>query len=615
MKLQKYLIAFLLFSFALHATNKHSKITADPKVNIEISNIVTNGLVLPNNTISFNGVEDLEIEFDVKASYTGTNTKYFEGILNCYYYEPNSFDNEIAQYYDNGVAPQYLFQNAAKLQYSNGTYIYTNRQKLRFKRSTVYNTGCSIVFRYRTEALTTDISNKLTYKITGGTKTGSETSKASTANITLTNLSSSDGLPLLINNKIIVPEKEGEEIGTRSIDLSFDFNCTYGSKLINGYYPGAIVQIADNLSVKANLTEWITPIVTNGTLTFKNLKIKSSDISATSYLKIRFKFQEKEINLNCALVSGYTGKPILQNIIGNNQTVTPGGTAKPFTFNDSPYVDFTIPCNYRGCAVKYDYRYINTFKWQIRTQNSNWSDISNATSKEYSPSTTFFKENTYYRRIAFYDSEQYNISNTISITLSDMNLQNSICCDQNLPLPTSQPQEITGNISNVANTTYQWQICVEPTSAAPVWKDIPSATNSNYKHIFTEAAMRGTNITGFRRLLKSNSLVISTSNQTNISRSTSTPRSTLRVPKIETEENLLIENINIYPNPIINSFFVEGPIDINNVSIYDSFGIRLNIEKYQKSKDLIEINTSKLQSGIFLLKIDNTSFSKTLIKN
>ncbi|QOG04183.1 T9SS type A sorting domain-containing protein [Flavobacterium sp. MDT1-60] len=615
MKLKNYHFLILLLNFALYATNKHSKITADPKVNIEISNITTNGLVLPDNTISFNGVEDLEIEFDVKASYTGTNSKYFDGLLNCYYYEPNSFDNEIAQYYNNGVVPQYLFQNTAKLQYSNGTYTYINRKKLRFKRSTLYNTGCSIVFRYRTETLTTDISNKLTYKITGGTKTGNEPYKPATATVNVNNISYSDGLPL-INNKIIVPDNEGNEVGTRYINLSFNYSCNYGSQLPKGYYPGFVIQIARENLGSTNLTEYISPIYTSGTFTFNNLKIKSSDLSTNAKLRILFNFQEVEIDLNCGIAQ--SAKPILYNTIANNQTLNIGEVSKPITYN-TPYADYTIrDPRYPSSRPTYDFRYVTLFKWQVKTQNNDWTDIPGQTSIGYSPNKTF-TENTSYRRIAFYDG-QYNISNTIAITLVDANLQNSICCNQNLPSADSQPQEIIGNTLSTNNYTYQWQICKEPTSNPPIWTDIPNATNQNYKHTFTEVATRGTENTAFRRLINLNALTISTSNQINIQRRTGTIVGSTRILSntdsfTQDTNSKEINVLNIYPNPIIDHFFIEGEFDINNIYLYDSFGIKANIEKKQISINLSQIDVTKLLPGIYILKIDNTSFSKTIIKN
>lgn len=612
MKLKNYLIAFLLLNFSLYAGNEHSNTTADPKVNIEIVNIVTNGLILPNNIISFANVEDLDIEFDVKISYTGNNTKITEkGVVNCYYYEPNSFDNEIAKHYNNGVNPLYLFSKEdIKLASDSSGYSYTFRQKLRFKKSVAFNSGCSIVFRYRTATLTTEISDKLTYKIIGGTKTGKDPQKSTTADIKLTNISYSDGSPI-INNKIIVPDFEGDEIGTIGINLSFDFNCTYGSQLIS-YYPGLQISLSDNLSVRSYLTEWITPIITNGSLTFNNLKIKSSDISPSSYLKIRFKFQEKDINLNCAIVKGNNIKPILDNIISDNQMIESGQTAESFIFSSSPYVDYTIPCKYRACKSNRDYRYINTYKWQIRTLNNNWTDIPGANLKEYSPSKTF-SENTYYRRLAFVNSEQYSISNILSIIIKDTTTKNNICCDQSLPHRNSQPQQINGDDSKPTLYTYQWQFAKYflGTNLSP-WHDINGATNKNYQHTFSEDAITNDERTAFRRILKLNSLPVHTSNIITILRYTIldyTPPSRRRVAATS------IDNLSIYPNPFTNNFSIEGSVNIKSIKLYDSFGQTVNIEKYQKSNNLIEVDTSKLQSGIYLLKVDNTTFSKTLMKN
>lgn len=618
MRLQNYLIASLLFNFALYATNKHCKIIADPKVNIEILNITTNGLVLPNNTITFNGIEDLEIEFDVKTSYTGTNIKYLDGLLNCYFYEPNSSDNEIAQYYNNGVLPQYLFQTAIKLEYNNATYSHTYRQKLHFKRSTIYNTGNSIVFRYRTETLTTEISNKLTYKITGGIKTGNEPFKLPTANINLKNISYSDGSPL-IDNKIIVPDNKGDEVGakeivTKEIDLSFNFNCTYGSKMYLGYYPGVEIAIADAVSVRTYLTKWVTPIVTNGTLTFKNLKIKSTDLSPTSYLKIRFIFQEIQLNLNCAIAK--ISRPILYNTISDNQSISVNGTSKPLTGDIAK-----ISLDATGARNTID---ITKYQWQQKTGNNNWTNIIGATFQNYTPTNTF-AQTTSFRRIALSNDGLYNFSDYITISTVAPPV-NNICCNQSSLYTSSQPSTITGNILP-SSYSYQWQISPKSSSSQPSWYNIPNTNNANCNYIFLYNAGRGNESTTFRRLIIQNESIISTSNSIAILRNGGDDPS-LRPPDIRTPEptrkssktvsdsnHFDINNLSIYPNPIINNFYIEGSIEINNISIYDSFGIKSNIEKRQISKDLIEVNTSKLQSGIYLLKIDNSSFSKTLIKN
>jgi hypothetical protein len=623
------LITIIFFQFILCSANKIApKLEIDPNGKVEILNISTNGVILPNNTISFNGVVDLDIEFDIKVTYTGSNVDFRKGYIGGYFYEPNSFDNETAEYYNNGVIPLHLFTKFLPLSYNSTGYTSTYRQKLRFKRNTVYNTGNSFVIKYRTDVSPNKILKKLTISIVGGTKTGNEPLKAETASATLTNLSYKNGSPVL-NNKIIIPDSEGDDIGTESINLSLSYNCNYGSKLKLSYYPGIQVQIKDDLSVRKFLTEWITPTIINGTATFNDLKIKSSDLSPTSYLKIRFTFQEIDTYITCAIVKGNNQKPILDNNISDNQTIKYGQTAKIFTPSTIPYVDYTVPCNSRsGCSR--DFRYLNTFKWQTRTLNTNWSDIPGVTTKEYSPTKTF-TENTYYRRLAFYNADQYSISNICAIIIENTNIQNSICCDQTLPFKNSQPMPINANNINSTLYTYQWQSAKNSLGINfQPWHDIAGATNQNYNHTYTQDAATNDEKTRFRRIIKYNALPVNISNSITISRYSTTStgptradgtrpvrgqslNSSYATTVVSNEE--IINNTNIYPNPFTNNFVINGPIDINLIKLYDSFGQTINIEKKQIDNNIIEVNTEKLKSGIFILKIDNTTFSKTLLKN
>lgn len=243
----------------------------------------------------------------------------------------------------------------------------------------------------------------------------------------------------------------------------------------------------------------------------KNIKINYDALDFTKYTcKIRIEIRDYSKDLstyksnidilsqNTQPISIILAKTIYDNVIEGNQTLNIEEIPKPFTYQ-SPYIDYTIrDPKYRVSRAVYDHRPITIFKWQTKTENSNWTDIINQTSIGYNPNI-IFKENVYYRRIAFYD-EQFNVSNIISITRNLLNSSNK-------------------------------------------------------------------------------------------------------------------SEINIYPNPITNYFNIDGAVKINDIAIYDSFGQKINVVKQQKSTNLIEINTTNLQSGIFILKIDNTTFSKTLIKN
>lgn len=608
----------MLFSYTSISANNKSN--SDPDITIELLNITTNGLILPNNTISFNGVEDLVVEFDLRTSYTGTVANYCEGTSYAAFYEPNNFDNETAQYYDNGVRPIQLIWDPIKLEHINSNnYSYTYRKKLLFKKSTVYNTGCSIVFRYGPA--------KLTYKIIAGTKTGKEPYTPSSANVKLTSLSYSDGSPVA-NNKIIVPDYIGNEIGTQSINLSFDFDIKYGSQLSKGYYPQYLIQIRHDEGYSTSLIPLFEKAISTdkGTVTIKNLQIKSSDIRPNDHLRILFNFHETQVNLDWALIKGNNEKPILNNIISDNQTIGYGQICKSFTTSSAPYIDYSITCdrNVRACQTVYDYRYITSFQWQTRTQETNWTNISGATAKEYSPNKNFY-ENTYYRRLAHFSDEQYSISNTSAIIIQDTSIRNNICCDQSLPLKNSQPQIINGDEVDSNIYTYQWQSAkYSRGTTLQAWHDISGATSQNYQHIFPEDAITNEEKTAFRRVVKLNSLPVSVSNSITISRYTTgviPPTRREGTTALLTSQTLMSlaepddNNTLIHPNPFINSFSIEGPINLGDVKLYDSFGQVLNINKTQSSKDKIEINTTNLRSGAYILKIDNTSFSKTLFKN
>jgi hypothetical protein len=82
---------------------------------------------------------------------------------------------------------------------------------------------------------------------------------------------------------------------------------------------------------------------------------------------------------------------------------------------------------------------------------------------------------------------------------------------------------------------------------------------------------------------------------------------------IENELNLIgiseysLENISIYPNPTSNSLNFKGLNETTNVSVYDILGKEILTQTINSNEPL---DVSKLQNGIYILKLDhlNTSF-------
>jgi hypothetical protein len=322
------------------------------------------------------------------------------------------------------------------------------------------------------------------------------------------------------------------------------------------------------------------------------------------------------------------GKLILNNLIGNDQIIVSGETPKPFS-NYIPYYrnSDNLPGRHGSSSSGSSSAniYLTIFKWQIKTQSTNWTDIPGETSAGYSPNKAIY-ENTSYRRVAFYEGEQYAISNTIFIIINDQSFQNTICCNQILTSSSSRTEEIIGNAPNLNNFTYKWQTCSDPNNVNKNWAEMLFANEQNFPSVSVQpSTQRGDETTAYRRLIKQNGNVISISNPVTITvpisstgtgptrndGTTPTRRSQSLISIAEPDDN----NTIIYPNPFINSFSIEGPVNLDKIKLYDSFGQVLNINKTQSSKDKIEINTINLTSRAYILKIDNTSFSKTLIKN
>ncbi|RED23795.1 hypothetical protein BD847_2865 [Flavobacterium cutihirudinis] len=356
-------------------------------------------------------------------------------------------------------------------------------------------------------------------------------------------------------------------------------------------------------------------------------------------------------------------KQIFSNLIGNDQIIASGEIPKPFSYYTPFYRNSDNLPGRRGSASSGSSSaniYLTIFKWQIKTRSTNWTDIPGATSAGYSPNKAIY-ENTSYRRIAFYEGGQYDFSNNIFIIINDQSFQNTICCNQIITSSSSGKEEIAGNTPNLNNFTYRWQSCSDPSNIIQNWAEMPFANDKNFPPSYIQPSTgRGNETEAYRRLIKQNGNVISISNTVSITYSipntstgptrndgttpTRTSKSTtnndfktnpfistnnlsdttiikenLDAQNIENktnQESLKINNnISLYPNPITNYFNIEGAVNINDIAIYDFFGKKINIVKQQKSTNLIEINTTDLQSGIFILKIDNTTFSKTLIKN
>ena len=78
------------------------------------------------------------------------------------------------------------------------------------------------------------------------------------------------------------------------------------------------------------------------------------------------------------------------------------------------------------------------------------------------------------------------------------------------------------------------------------------------------------------------------------------------------DEILSSNNVNIYPNPTRNTIYIEtDEINIETISIYDTNG-RLITKRFVNNN---QVDLTNLQTGIYIIKINNTNTTFKIVKN
>ncbi|MBK8585919.1 MAG: T9SS type A sorting domain-containing protein [Bacteroidetes bacterium] len=76
---------------------------------------------------------------------------------------------------------------------------------------------------------------------------------------------------------------------------------------------------------------------------------------------------------------------------------------------------------------------------------------------------------------------------------------------------------------------------------------------------------------------------------------------------------MLSSSMILYPNPIKNSFTIEGMTGQNTIEIFSELGQLLNVVKSESSAKTI--NTENLTSGIYFVKVKGNEVEKVFRVN
>ncbi|MCL9805767.1 T9SS type A sorting domain-containing protein [Flavobacterium amniphilum] len=587
---------------------------------IEILNLTTNGLIQPNNTINFNGKDDLVIEFDVKASYYGTyNTGFINNLrIGTWMFNPNNHNNQTAEDYDNGVRSYYLVSEIVNLEKVNNYYTKTVHQKITLRKYTISNTGYTFQTNMFSIGLHKNLKRTDLYKLAGGTSESYPNNIPDRVEAQITDLKYSDNLPIL-NNKIVVPNTAE---GYSSIDFKINYSLIHGSNLVSGYYGSMNIAIHNPEGSTLYTTLLVTPkIFTNyiGSETYQNIQIPSSKLINGAKIIVTFQFQGTNFPFILA-ESVIKSDLISNNLIHENKIVAPGSIVS-LTNNYLPSIISTKVCPYRTDCER-EIKYINYFKWQYKTTNENtWHDFVNQNSNDLI-NIGPINEDTLIRRIAIdTDNGFYNISNTISISINNSIIVNTICCDQTLTSLVN-PSIFTGNAVTNSNLKYKWQMAKTGENINfnndYVWTDIPNATGKDFQYIYT-SNLRPYQYLGFRRLITENGIVKSISNPIAVIRRVSSAR-TMQDENEDSDSIKMNQNdfeiTSPYPNPNNGTFYLKNDLNLGtSFYLVDTYSRRIKNFSFTTKDEEVEFKIDDLPNGIYFLKSErNNSFLKKIIK-
>ncbi|KUJ59679.1 secretion protein [Flavobacteriaceae bacterium CRH] len=278
---------------------------------------------------------------------------------------------------------------------------------------------------------------------------------------------------------------------------------------------------------------------------------------------------------------------------------------------------------------------VDKYEWEYTKTNKNlggfynWTVIPNENSTSLS-SNKFAdisnSEDNYFliRRIATYQNIK-RASNSLKVVIRTIRNNNTICCNQDLLISSTneieKPSMISGSTAVLASghLLYQWQI-QSITSRGKIssnWSNIQGATSKDYLplplEIIPATGPRDRATTqnyNYRRIASSNIFTGETSYSNEISLTSSFSQSPPQA-----------SSIIIYPNPatsIINIENKDTSFLTPTISIVNILGIEVNSNNFSiMNPNLLNVDISNLIPGTYFLnlKTRNTYLQFTFVKN
>jgi hypothetical protein len=205
-------------------------------------------------------------------------------------------------------------------------------------------------------------------------------------------------------------------------------------QLFNGATPVSSSLLGNGSNI---LLKTLNPLTTSTPGTIVNLSVKASKISFVQ-------------GVNCEALLSQQQTITLNPVINNNTIEAPDAGTIYCGSTNIGTIFGSDPAGGNGTTF--------TYQWQSSSDNTNWTNIASATSKDLSPGAV--SATTYFRRQVFSGScSDVNASASITITIEANSLTNTVTYGGATKSCTSlDPGVISGSTNG---TTFQWQISMD----------------------------------------------------------------------------------------------------------------------------------------------------------
>ena len=401
------------------------------------------------------------------------------------------------------------------------------------------------------------------------------------------------------NNTVNIPFE-----GTTNVTITYEISVQSGNacggriNLLKNFTNGDQLIVNQNSFNECLAPQQIITFDYNYSLSYERL-LNISDVQAVFIPSRGARVLTSSVNIN--ILNNPNVPSIVNNLISARprEGITTFSLLELFPGTPTPNLTGTTDLRHsnRGAGISLDG--VFSFQWQ-QSLNGKWINIPDANGFNYQPGV--LSNTTFFRRIAS-SLDVFSASNVIEARILSFSSENEICCDQNIL--TGNPSPIIGSNPNLSESfDYIWQ--VKPRT---VWNDIPGSNTKDYTPPLPSGRFGRAVTEIYRRIVRTASGLEFISNLVSITKSADYSTSiSSNLFDSSSGSTPTSKTIQIFPNPAKEVIMVDSEVSLKefNFKILDFNDQIINLNYQFLRDDLIRINTSQLEKGLYFIILENS---------